>query len=86
MKIPDAEYTLEITPKGKELGTFRIKSSDDPKYENFIHLWFKIGEHEELYCGYLHKKNGTFTLKEDNIEQITKIGIKENEHFTIKRV
>ncbi|MHA2054303.1 MAG: hypothetical protein ACW99F_11965 [Candidatus Hodarchaeales archaeon] len=86
LKIADAEYTLEITPTGKELGIFRIKSSDDPKYENFIHLWFKTSEHEELYCGYLHKKDGTFTFKEDNIDQIEKIGIKEKDHFAIKRV
>lgn len=75
-KIPSVtEYQLELINKGKN--QLHIKKSDDPKFVNFIHLWFD----KKHYVGYLRKDTGKFVTKDQKIAQ--KHGIKEGTHFRI---
>ncbi len=69
-KIPSViEYQLELTNKGKN--QLHIKKSDDPKFVNYIHLWYD----KKHYVGYLRKDTGKFVTKDQKIAQ--KHGIKE---------
>ena len=76
------EYGLEITNEGKNLGSFRVKPSDDPQFANFVHLWLEKDQ-KELYVGFLRKDTGEFKFKKKNRERITQFGIKKEEHFQI---
>ncbi len=71
------EYGLELTNKGKN--QLHVKKSNDPKFVNFIHLWF--GKKQGTYVGYLRKDTGRFVIKDQNVTQ--KYGIKEGTHFNI---
>ncbi len=79
---PIVEYGLEITNEGKNLGSFRVKPSDDPQFANFVHLWLEKDQ-KELYVGFLRKDTGEFKFKKKNREQIKQLGIKKEEHFRI---
>lgn len=79
---PVTEFDLEITNEGKNLGNFRIKPSDDPQYENFIHLWLEKDQ-KEFYVGFLRKDTGDFKFKTKNKELIQQYGIKKETHFQI---
>ncbi|MHA2250410.1 MAG: hypothetical protein ACXAD7_08605 [Candidatus Kariarchaeaceae archaeon] len=83
LRLIEPTYKIKISKKGMDLGKFRVKASEDPQYENFIHLWFQESETHELYVGHLHKKKGDFTFKKENVEKINKIGIKKEIHFEI---
>lgn len=76
------EYTLEITETGKSLGNFRVKPSEDPQYENFVHLWLEKDQ-KEFYVGFLRKDTGDFKFKSKNKELIQQYGIKKDIHFQI---
>ncbi|MHA2202600.1 MAG: hypothetical protein ACW991_02815 [Candidatus Hodarchaeales archaeon] len=81
-KKPFIKYTLEITDKGKNLGNFRVKPSEDPQYANFVHLWLEKDQ-KELYVGFLRKDTGDFKFKTKNKELIQQYGIKKDTHFRI---
>ncbi len=72
------EYDLELTNKGNN-SQLHVKKSNDPKFVNFIHLWF--GKKQGTYVGYLRKDTGKFVVKDENITR--KYGIKEGTHFKI---
>ncbi|PWI49235.1 hypothetical protein CEE45_02520 [Candidatus Heimdallarchaeota archaeon B3_Heim] len=76
------EFKLEITDEGKKLGKFRINRSEDPQFENFIHLWLEI-DNQKIYVGYLRKDNGDFTIKDKNKNTLEKYGVKRGKHFRI---
>lgn len=78
----EVQHTLEITNEGKNLGNFKIKTSDDPQYANFLHLWLEK-EQQEFYVGYLLKDKGDFKFKSKNRDLIQKYGIKKGIHFKI---
>ncbi|MFX0066703.1 MAG: hypothetical protein ACFFC7_31575 [Candidatus Hermodarchaeota archaeon] len=75
-------YNLEITNEGKKIGNFQIKTSEDPQFINFLHLWLEKDQ-KELYVGYLRKDTGVFKFKAENKELIQKYGIKKGKHFRI---
>lgn len=77
---------IEIADEGKKLhqtinGEFKIVIETEGNFTNFVHLWFHSTG--KLYIGYLHKVNGKFKLKEENISKIEKLGIKEGIHFKV---
>jgi hypothetical protein len=76
------QYKLEITDEGRQLGNFQIKTSEDPQFINFLHLWLDKDQ-KELYIGYLRKDTGDFKFKAKNKELIQKYGIKKGKHFRI---
>ncbi|MHA1215190.1 MAG: hypothetical protein ACTSPG_07815 [Candidatus Hodarchaeales archaeon] len=84
-KTEPKEYTIEITEEGKTLGNFRVKSSDEAQYANFLHLWLEKDD-ENIYVGYLLKNTCDFKFKSKNKEIIKKLGIKKGVHFRIKEV
>ena len=75
-------YTLEITEEGKELGEFKIQSSEDSKYKDFLHLRFK-NQYEDIYIGYLLCNDGKFVFKKENIDKINNSGIQMDTHFKV---
>ncbi|MHA1977406.1 MAG: hypothetical protein ACW98F_02080 [Candidatus Hodarchaeales archaeon] len=75
-------FTLQITEEGKKLGKFNINKSEDPQFENFIHLWLEINN-EKIYVGYLRKDIGDFTIKDKNKSLLEKYGVKRGKHFRI---
>ncbi|WP_455464260.1 hypothetical protein [Candidatus Hodarchaeum mangrovi] len=82
-KIRIKEYSLEILPEGKKLGNFKVKTSEDPQFSNYLHLWLEKGQ-ENIYVGYLLKDSGNFKFKSENKAKIKEIGIKKDIHFKIK--
>ena len=76
------EYAIQITDEGKKLGKFNINNSEDPQFENFIHLWLEI-DNEKIYVGYLRKDIGEFTIKDKNLSILEKYGVKRGKHFRI---
>ena len=72
------EYGLELTNKGNNSQLY-VKKSKDPKFVNFIHLWF--GKKQGTYVGYLRKDTGKFVIKDENVTR--KYGFKEGTHFKI---
>jgi hypothetical protein len=81
-KQPKTSFKLHITDEGKKLGTFRINKSQDPQFENFIHLWF-VKDRKDVYVGYLRKDTGDFTIKEKNKDLLEKFGVERGKHFKI---
>ncbi|MFX0152188.1 MAG: hypothetical protein ACFFAJ_15485 [Candidatus Hodarchaeota archaeon] len=75
-------YNLEITNEGRQLGNFQIKTSEDPQFINYLHLWL-LKDQKELYVGYLRKDTGDFKFKAKNKDLIQKYGIKKGKHFRI---
>ena len=78
------EYALQITGEGKKLGKFTINKSEDPQFENFVHLWFEIKK-EKIYVGYLRKDTGDFTIKDKNKNILEKYGVQRGKHFRIMK-
>jgi hypothetical protein len=79
---PKVVYDLQITELGQKLGNFKIKSSEDPQFLNYLHLWLEKDQ-KEFYIGYLRKDTGEFKFKTTNKEIIQKYGIKKGKHFNI---
>lgn len=75
-------YTLEITEEGKKLGEFKVQSSKDSKYKDFLHLRFK-NQYEDIYIGYLLCNEGKFVFKKENVERINNSGIQMDTHFKV---
>ena len=79
------EYQIQIMETGKKLGNFQIKKSQDPQFENFVHLWLNIDK-QDIYVGYLRKDMGDFTFKDKNKPLLDKYGVREEKHFRIVQV
>lgn len=77
------EFKIQILEAGKKLGNFQIKKSQDPQFENFVHLWLNI-EKQDIYVGYLRKDTGDFTFKDKNKPLLDKYGVKDEVHFKIE--
>jgi len=76
------EFAIQITDEGKKLGKFTINKSEDPQFENFIHLWLEINN-EKIYVGYLRKDTGDFSIKDKNKMMLDKLGVKRGKHFRV---
>jgi hypothetical protein len=78
-------YKIQILEAGKKLGNFQIKKSQDPQFENFVHLWLEI-EKKDFYVGYLRKDIGDFTFKDKNKALLDKYGVQVGKHFRILEI
>ena len=79
------KYKIHILEAGKKLGNFQIKKSQDPQFENFVHLWLEI-EKKDIYVGYLRKDLGDFTFKDKNKQLLDKYGVQLGKHFRIVEI
>lgn len=77
-------YSLQLTEEGKATNALIVDYSKEKQYENYIHLWYKRFD-IDLYIGFLHRLTGEFKFKEENMEEIEKLGIEKDIHFVISK-